>query len=127
MLHDNLAVYINVDGMLYEDEVRALASGDDAFLSPVASPRLVVQDFKNCDCADSDDEFTMVVSADPVMHSAALHQSPQLSATTLSPEMLILESAANDDGELLLCLNLSERARASRSSHISGTDSSCSF
>jgi len=99
MLHDNLAVYINVDGMLYEDEVRALASGDDTFLSPVASPRLVMQDVKNCDAADSDDEFTMVVCADPVMPSNILPQSPQLSTATVSPEILFLESSPNH-GEL---------------------------
>lgn len=90
-LHSSLAVYVGVDGMLYEDEVRALAFGDDSSPHPEPSPRTFAE-HKRCSSADSDDEFT-VVSAAPVMSAATLLLSPQLSTAPQSPAQDQLETA----------------------------------
>merc|ERR1712232_701499 len=85
LLRGSLAVYVNVDGMLYEDEVRNLAYGDESEIAlPSAQPNFVERVHHCSSSGDSDDEFT-VVSTAPVMSATSLLHSPQLSTAPQSP------------------------------------------
>jgi hypothetical protein len=85
LLCGSLAVYVNVDGMLYEDEVRNLAYGDESELALPLGQAAFVERVHRCGSSgDSDDEFT-VVSTAPVMSATNLLHSPQLSTAPQSP------------------------------------------
>mmetsp|Transcript_40123 Transcript_40123/g.114690 ORF Transcript_40123/g.114690 Transcript_40123/m.114690 type:complete len:762 (-) Transcript_40123:348-2633(-) len=79
----SLAVYVDADGVLYEDEVRALASGRAPSPAPPANKLRA----SRAGCrGDSDDEF-MVVSTASVSSASAF--SPLLSTSRgLSPQLV---------------------------------------
>lgn len=83
VLSDSMAVYLNVDGMLYEEEVRALGSGGDCFFSPLGSPRCSVEDSKpRASRADSADSFTVVGEASARVAAASSSQLPEPTPTS---------------------------------------------
>mmetsp|Transcript_87392 Transcript_87392/g.154989 ORF Transcript_87392/g.154989 Transcript_87392/m.154989 type:complete len:705 (-) Transcript_87392:95-2209(-) len=83
-LQDNLAVYVDSDGVLYEDEVRALAQGEEAAqkLRQAPSPSLTSTSWKpwGSDKAadESEDEFQVLTTAS--VSSASNVCSPLLNA-----------------------------------------------
>lgn len=96
VLCGSLAVYVNVDGMLYEDEVRSLAYGDGEISLPTVQPAFIERIHRCSGSGDSDEEFTVVSNA-PVMSATTLLLSPQLSTATQSPTAVNLETGSELD------------------------------
>eukprot|EP00930_Biecheleria_cincta_P019643 TRINITY_DN14940_c0_g1_i2.p1 TRINITY_DN14940_c0_g1~~TRINITY_DN14940_c0_g1_i2.p1 ORF type:complete len:762 (-),score=139.51 TRINITY_DN14940_c0_g1_i2:70-2292(-) len=103
-LRDSLAVYVDADGVLYEDEVRALADGLEGprWKPPPSSPSLCSASWKpwhsHSDRAteESEDEFQVLSTASNIC-------SPNLSVSSASnicsPPLLPVPADASDDLE----------------------------
>lgn len=97
LLRNTLAVYVNVDGMLYEDEVRSLAYGEECEVRPPPVQATFSERKVRCSSGgDSEEEFTVVTTA-PVMSATNLLHSPQLSTAASSPKVANLDSSTDLD------------------------------
>jgi hypothetical protein len=102
-LSTSFAVYVNVDGMLYEDEVRCLAYDGRFHHSPDLPTRGCSEERKNSDDKEPEDEFTLV-KANSVMSADTVFHSPQGSSAGGSPAVQILASGgeSTEQEDLLL-------------------------
>jgi len=118
-VRDTLAVYVNADGMLYEDEVHALASGADAHTSLPSSPNRSPEKLRGGG-GDSDDEF-MVLSTASVddCGSTISGGSPvfptmqaQMSQAVEPPHMMLDSSGEFEEARAAECFQLSSFTEA---------------
>lgn len=116
--HDSLTVYVNTDGMLYEDEVRMLASGIDERKSLPPSPKRSREKHKGN--GDSDDEFMVVCTpsidecgstasgGSPVLTNA----QPNVRLSTEFPNIMLDSSGEFEDAHGAECFQVSSFTEA---------------